>query len=448
MNTIEITAIILLSVVAIASIVFFLLFKFGVIKQRSPKNEERPENLHPVSTNPNEPMKNEIAISAIESLILKDRSGSELALTRPDTTQLAERKYREICVRGTSAIGQAVQGAMPALAHAQTLNEIAKAAPNGLFAATAPIQDLMKYADGTVGSVVMEGKKIAGHSGFAEVALKSVNPAAVVGASMQAMAMISGQYYMNEISAQLKGIDQKLDKLIGYHHDEKIGILRNINRELSEITSKTNVDAADIIACQNMGKQCGEIYFEYYTRLERVNVEARERWLNKHKELRELSENLDESEINFSIQMCYEASVLREKSKLAEIAVRLKIGGGQERFIAEQSEALRKICSEAFHRDIHRHVDEHYAPVLEKALKIAESRKLPLFFGDTAEEATKIQRKKDAVIEKVAEDKEAESLAEKMLLFLTKPQETLVLLDDTSDSQRVFVLDDSEYEGE
>ena len=327
MNTIEIIAVILLAAVVVAFLVIFLLFKFGKNK-RLPNSDEKIEVTHLALVKQTEPLRNDIAIAAIESLVLKDNSGSELVLTRPNTMLSAERKYREICVRGSTAVGQAVQGATPILAQVQTLGEIAKAAPNGLFTATAPIQDLMKYADGTVGSIVMEGGRTAAHKGFAEVALKAVNPAAVLGASMQSMALISGQYYMNEISKQLKGITRKLDKLIGYHHDEKIGILRNINNELSEITSKTNVDAADIIACQNMGKQCGEIYYEYYTRLESVNVEAKERWLNKHKELKELGTSIDESEINFSIQMCYQASMLREKSKLAEIAVRLKIGGG------------------------------------------------------------------------------------------------------------------------
>jgi hypothetical protein len=355
MTTAEIIAVVLLAAVVVAVVAVLLLLRFGIIKRFHKSDEKLDAPSHSL-TNEATPLKNEIAISAIESLILSDRNGSELVLSRPDTMQLSERKYREVCVRGSAAISQVAQGAMPILAQAQTLGQISQAAPNGLFTATAPIQDLMKYADGTVGSIVMEGKKIAEHAGFAEVALKAVNPAAVLGASMQAMALVSGQYYMNEISKQLKSVDQKLDKLIGYHHDEKIGILRNVNRELSEITSRANIDAADIIACQNMGKQCGEIYYEYYTRLEGVSVDAKERWLNKQKELRDLGASIDDSEINLSIQMCFQASMLREKCKLSEIAVRLKIGNGQERFIAEQVEVLRKINDEAFHRDAHRHM--------------------------------------------------------------------------------------------
>lgn len=140
----------------------------------------------------------------------------------------------------------------------------------------------------------MKDGKIAAQAGFAEVVVSAANPIAVVAGAMQAMALISGQYYMSEISKQLESVDRKLDKLIGYHHDEKIGILRSANRELLELASKTNVDAADIISSQRLEEKCGEVYFEYLTRLEGVNVGAKERWFNKPKELRELGTSIDE----------------------------------------------------------------------------------------------------------------------------------------------------------
>lgn len=390
---------------------------------------------------------NELAIADIESLILKDNEGHELALTRPHTAQSSEKRYREICVRGSSAIGHVAGGAMPVLAQAQTLSEIAKAAPNGLFTATAPVQDLMKLSAGTVGSAVMKDGKIAAQAGFVEVVVSAANPVAVVAGAMQAMALISGQYYMNEISKQLENVDRKLDKLIGYHHDEKIGVLRSANRELLELASKANVDAADIISCQRLEEKCGEVYFEYLTRLEGVTVGAKERWFNKPKELKELGASIDESELDFSIQMCYQASVLREKCKLTEIAIRLKIGSGQERFISEQVRILRRISDEAFHRNIHLHIDEHYTPVLEKARKIAETNKIPLLF-DASGEADIIQRRKDTISETLGESGNDSSLTEKMLRSLCEPQETLILLGDTPDTQRVFVLDEEPTDSE
>lgn len=369
-------------------------------------------------------------------------------MTRPDTTQISEKRYREISVRGSSAVGNIAAGAMPILAQAHTLGEIAKAAPNGLFTATAPVQDLMKLSGGTVGSAVMKDGKIAAQAGFAEVVIGTANPVAIVAGAMQAMALISGQYYMSEISKKLENVDRKLDTLIGYHHDEKVGVLRNVNRELLALTSKINVDAADVFSCQGLGKECGEVYFEYLTRLEGINVDTKERWLNKPKELRELGASSELSELDFSIRMCYQASVLYEKCKLAEIAVRLKIGAGQERFVAEQTHNLQKISSEAFHRNILQHIDAFYTPVIEKADKIAERKTISLIFGDVSKEVSSIQQRKAAISEITADVEYEDHLTEQMLRTLCEPKETLVMLGDTSDTQRVFVLDDEEQNQE
>ncbi|GHU75111.1 hypothetical protein FACS1894188_05250 [Clostridia bacterium] len=340
-------------------------------------------------------------------------------------------------------MGKAIQGSIPILAQAQTLNEIAKVAPNGLFTATAPIQDLMKYADGTVGSIVMRNGKISTHSGFTEVAtVKSLNPAAIFGVSMQAMAFISGEYYMREISEQLKSVDPKLDKLIGYHHDEKIGILKRVNRELSELTAKVNVDGADIIACQEMKKRATDIYYEYETHIEGTTIGSKERWLNKTQEIRELGISLDESEMDFSIQMCYQASILRAKCKIAEIAIRLKIRDRQERFITEQLDELCKNSKAEFHHNIHLYIDERYAPILEKAKKIAETAKIPIIFGNVSEETNSIQFRKEIILEKIAENPDDETFVDKVIQSFIKPKEMLILFDETQETQRAFVLDE------
>lgn len=432
-----IVALLVAVILSIGGILFWLHRSKGMRLSRKEKNPG--SMLHTQSAN-NPVSKNAMAISEIESLILNNNEGQELNLTRPDVVRNADKKYREISIRGTSALGQAVQGAMPVLAQAQTLNQIAKAAPNGLFTATGSVQDLMRYSDGTVASFVRKNNQFGTHSGFAEVAISIANPAAVVGGAMQAMAMISGQYYMNEISEQLKSVDQKLDKLIGYHHDEKVGILKSANRELYELATKTNADAADIIACQRLGEKCGEVYYEYHTRLEGVSVDAKERWINKAKELRDLGSSIDDSELNFTLQMCYQASVLYEKCKLAEIAIRMKIGIGQERFIEEKLETLRKNSIDAFHRNIRQFIDTHYEPILEKAGKIADAKKIPLLSGNTTEEAENIQRKKDSILETVADD--STDLAQGLLRSMSAPKETIIMLGEVPDNQRVFVLDE------
>lgn len=384
--------------------------------------------------------KNVVAISEIESLILKNGDGHELALTRPNMVQNAEKQYREIIVRGSSAVGQVAQGAMPILAKAQTLAQIAKAAPEGIFTATGSVQDLMRYSDGTVASFIRKGNQFGTHSGFSEVAISAANPAAVIGGAMQAMAMVSGQYYMNEISGQFNKIDKKLDKLIGYHHDEKVGILKYTNQKLYELTSNTNVDAADIIACQRLAEKCGEVYFEYKTRLDGVSIDAKERWFNKSKELRELGESIDDSELNFTIQMCYQASELYEKCKLAEITVRMKIGNGQERFITEKIASISDGNSMAFHRNIRQYIDKHYVPVLEKATKIAEAKKISLLSGDTTAETENVQRRRNQLLEIVAD--ENIDLTESLLHSLNDSKEVLIIQSESPENQRVFVLEE------
>jgi hypothetical protein len=273
----------------------------------------------------------------VEKIEIANRSGGILTLANLDSSNaLSTRKFQEITARGTALGANLVQGTMPALTQAQTLAEIAKAAPNGLFTATAPLTELMKYGDGTVGSIVMKGGGgIANHAGFQEIALSVANPAAVVGAGMQTMAMISGQYYMDKISKQLDGIEHGIERLIGFHHDENIGKLRSIEHRMKEIIGKKHVGETDIIALQSGIREADSVLMEYSTRLERLSktgelskVQVRALWsrFSASKELKNLRANTEEHELYYSFQICLFANQLMLKSKKAEFATRLKIG--------------------------------------------------------------------------------------------------------------------------
>ena len=161
---------VLVAIIVILLLVVALLIIAIQRNKRDPSNKKQELMLnafpeHNISVN------DAISISEIETLILTSSNGQELSLKRPDMLQNAEKKYREITIRVSSAVGQVVQGTMPILAKAQTLSQIAKAAPNGLFTTTGTVQDLMRYGDGTVASFVRKGGKFGTHSGFAEVAI-------------------------------------------------------------------------------------------------------------------------------------------------------------------------------------------------------------------------------------------------------------------------------------
>jgi len=382
---------------------------------------------------------NEIDFSDIDGLIISDNHNNELVLSRPDVMRYSNRRYQEVIMHGGSAIGQAI----PALAQVQTMGEIARIAQNRLFTTSATISDLMKYSDGTFSSITRNGNKFSTHQGFTEVLANKVNPVAVLGIAMQAMAMISGQYYMHQISKQLKSVDKKLNKLIGYHHDEKIGKLRNINQELTNIVSKKNVDANDIISCQNMYKQCGEIFFEYFTRFEGVNIDADRRLIFKYNELKELSDNIDESELFFSAQMCSHARGLRDKCRLAEIAVRMKLGGDQERFILEQIDILKRSRDENFHSNAINHVKKVLKPVQAKAKNLAASNKMPSLLGDVNQIVQKIENTRKVILKSINEDEKADEIIDEVITYFVMPKEMLIMVGDTADSNKVFIRDNS-----
>ena len=302
----------------------------------------------------------------------------------------------------------------------------------------------MKYADGTVGSIVLKNGRTVKHSGFTEIALSAANPAAIVGAGMQAMAAISGQYYMHQISTQLRGIDKKLDKLVGFHHDEKIGQLISIDRSIGELTTKINVDAADIIAIQSSKQKADEIFFEYHTRLYGVDISSvinvKSRWLDKAKELRELKKNIDGSEIGFSIRICYYADEIREKCILTEIAIRMKMGGHEEA-IAELYDRLHTHHYEAFYCKVNDVLTDRYSAIEERANEVlGDGQNISAAARDVFDSI--MQGKND--LQELFDSKEQKNLVAQMLQSFNEPREILYLPGNSPDEQRMFVAAEDE----
>jgi len=280
----------------------------------------------------------------IDEFEIATRSGQTLTLSQlGSSNSLSTKQFQEIAMRGSAVGAGLVQGSMPVLAQAQTLDKIRKALPNEpLFTATGPLNKLMTYSDGTVSSITRNGSRFSFHAGFKEVDISKalevtqvLNPAAVIGGGMQAMAMISGQYYMDQISEQLAGIEQGINKLIGFHHDENVGKLRSIENRLREIVVKKHVDDTDIIALQAGIREADSVLNEYSLRLERLSqsgevAEIRIRKLlsriSAARELQNLGTNIEDQELYLSFQMCLFASKLLTEGKKAEVATRMKMG--------------------------------------------------------------------------------------------------------------------------
>ena len=399
-----------------------------------------------VTTQPTAAMMN-----LVRQIELENRFGDKLTLSNiSSTNSLTTRKFQEITARGTSIGAGLVQGSLPALAQVwgqtQTLAEIAKAAPNGLFTSTAPLAELMKYKDGTIGSIVMNNGNIVDHAGFQSVAVgatQALNPAVVVGAGMQAMAMISGQYYMHNISKQLEGIERGIDKLIGFHHDSNIGRLRSIENVIKGIVDKQHVDDTDIVALQAGGRDADSILIEYSSRLERlgktgeiteINVRTLFSRLSATKEIQNLSKNAEEQELFYSFQICLFASKLKVESKKAEFATRMKMGETDK--AVEVFNAYRDACIHSFINDAPEFLDSLFDPIHEKAKSLISRQ-----WFDSKESAKKLDSigsRKSDLSEFIGLLTESEADNEVITNF-NENREILYLPGNDGAEQRVFI---------
>jgi len=310
----------------------------------------------------------------------------------------------------------------------------------------------MKYSDGTVGSIVMKsGSGISNHAGFNQVALSVANPAVVVGAGLQAMAMISGQYYMDKISKQLGGIAHGIERLIGFHHDANIGKLRSIENRMKEIIGKKHVDEADIIALQSGIREADSVLMEYSTRLERlgktgelteVHVTSLLSRLSVAKELNNLRANTEEHELYYSFQICLFANKLMLESKKAEFATRMK--SGETEMAIEAFEMFNSMYQQSFINKASKFLDDIYMPINDKAESLVKRQ---WFESKKAIGELELIEAKMADLHGYIGCITEDSSDEEMIHCLTDDSEILYLPSEDGSKPRVFISAKKEMTG-
>lgn len=151
------------------------------------------------------------------------------------------------------------------------VSDLMNNASNGLFTATVPLEKLMAYEDGTVSSIIKNGGKIVSHEGFSEItsnALKVTKITSLLTIGFQAMAFVSGQYYMHQINKKLESIDSKLDSVLFNHLAEKKGQLEYCYNRLKQISLHEIPDSNDLSDLREITKTSGMIYHEYKLHIE------------------------------------------------------------------------------------------------------------------------------------------------------------------------------------
>lgn len=340
------------------------------LKEKSdylPEKVNSKQNFNP----DNKLSKNEkTELKKITEIVLQNGLGQELFFTRPD--KLSSVKYQEINFGELNNLsGHIVQGALPKLGQTLYLKDIAKKAPNGLFTTKATPSTLSNFADGSLTTMVRDSSNnLVGHEGFTSVGLSETNPLLAINVAMQATAAISGQYYLHQIYNQLDIINSNLEQLINMHHDEKVGVLLNAKARLSEITSRQIVDEIDINEIRSLRNNIGEIYQEYKNRLDREQQSLskfKSKAFRVEERVKEYNNSIEE--MNFTLQVTFEADRLSMYAELTEIAARMK-RNYNDPTLEELFHQLNTNYKNSFSLSIKDNIETIFAPIIENASTI------------------------------------------------------------------------------
>lgn len=376
------------------------------------------------------------SITATE-IILKNSLGNELVFGRPILKETHDKMYREVTLSNVNKIsGHLINSTMPFLQEAITMNQIKKVAPNGLFTTLADPKTLSRFADDSYTTMVRDSSNnLVKNQGFTELTnISQANPINAITVGMQAMAAVSGQYYMHEINSKLELMSDILHELMNYHHDEKIGLLLTVQERLTVIVNKQYNDSHDIDEIRSLLKDVRNVYKEYHTRLLRQIDElgvfnskallAKDRILALEKKIQE---------INFTIKIAYEADQLSIQSQLSEIAIRMKTGDKYET-VQELTEQMQQYYNSSFYSNIDVFIKEKYKPVAQNRYRKLGEKYLIKNRDHLKQINTSLRLSNFQSI-----DSNLGNLSQQLLIDNNKEQEILYIPNKDLSVQRVFV---------
>lgn len=134
---------------------------------------------------------------------------------------------------------------------------------SGLYRATASASTLMKYADGTIGSIVMDGGQIARHAGFTAAGMTALAPVAV----FSVLSTVTGQYYMKDIKKQLTQLNTRLEQLIQKVEAKNRGELDAVFSSLRILERQKVYSMDDLIFVRQQSATALSLYYNYVEQL-------------------------------------------------------------------------------------------------------------------------------------------------------------------------------------
>jgi hypothetical protein len=301
-------------------------------------------------------------------------------------------------------------------------------APHGLYSATVSPEVLMKYADGTVGSIVTKGGKIIKHSGFISAETAVFAPMIV----MQVLSIITSQYYLNGINKQLETILCELNKLKRLNYSEDEGMLFSIQETLKQKMTNHQPDESDFSILDTCRLNCVKIAGKYLSMLNGQSAPEKTKWhIDEYKRINEIIDKLHATDGEYYMGMTSVAYDLSLLSDTAYVYVLTYIDSNNRYnlritdYIINMNAAWKSYQNN-YETEAIRFYDDFYALINKYKIKWSSSYEDDSGLNQIISEFKEVCNKKIYQLE----TSPCIKLKDELINYLQKPKETLICIDN------------------
>jgi hypothetical protein len=438
-------------VTAVLVLITLLLLKNSIVKQVTLKS------LSQIPNSPNEPggeaAENGLVVSdttevespsvdSVQQFSLIAADNSELVLKRisVDISSVEIDKYVQLPTLGSIRDGMVAKSALSsAIGGAAQLGSVAAANPNGIFTATVNPALLTKFGDGTFSTMIHGSQGIARNAGY-QVASASVFAPLIV---FQAMSMVTGQYYLQGITKQLESIDKKIERLIQFHHIERLAKIRHCVHLVQRLYRINHPNVEDMVSLRMMQNEIGIIHEEYVHHLSTLDLDDlknSEKWFTSAK-LEELLAKVNDASFDFNLNMAITTDEILHLMTIIEIMLNSRMSDHIENRAKRLGELLKEV-SEWDSTEFYRarfgdtSVADFYSTAIEKAQEIYDKGN----FGKekVSSAISELKEKQAQIKESIGGKIHALEMGCIFIKQMTEPVEILYI-SDTSSGDRVLL---------
>ena len=385
-----------------------------------------------------------LSLADVDELILSDALGQEITFKRPE--ELSNIEYKEITVSGKGKALQHVgQSSMPVAQQIYTRQQLQKLANDtGLFTSSVKVADLSQYKSGVnteLYSSVKYGKGgVQNHQGFKAINaadVTGISPVAIAGIVMQGMAIVSGQYYLKQISDGLNKLNASVEELKAIHESETSSILMNCRERLMQISQMNTGSDVELNEIRNLANKAREILGQYKMRYMAAYKKVQGYWFNGGISQNAINTYNDLiTKMRYLLQVCVIADRIIDEALLTEFVTRRKININDptlEDIYSQMDEHYHN----GFNSNLCEHYDDYFGNLKVKAKRIRDAGLAGALYSAEAKE--EMLKPVNSNLYGMRKDVERISLsAHQMVEEANEEKEILMMIDEKTGEVRMF----------